>query len=76
MKSITKDDFLIKTTPASNAVLYWKHNRQRIQLFKSGDPIKRAIKFRDWLIRWYAHENYKMDSQRHIYQDQVKTGGD
>ena len=62
MRAIHKDDFIITTTAASNVILRWKHNKRRIQLFNSRyNPMKRAISHRDFLIRWYAKNNYQIE---------------
>jgi len=62
MRAINKDDFIIATTAASNVILRWKHNKRRIKLFNNRyNPMKRAISYRDFLIRWYADNNYQVE---------------
>ena len=67
MRAINKDDFQIITTPAGNVKVCWKHNKARLRLFRSDyNPLSRAHTYRDWLIKWYAENNYLINDDGQI----------
>lgn len=63
MRKITKDDFVIVTTPCG-ATLRWKHNRAVAQMFRGLDSQKRARGFVKFLVKWYDSHDYYLKGEK------------
>jgi len=71
MRNITESDFTLTRT-ANGYTVRWKHNNRAIRSVRGTDARKRAIGFIDFLVKWYASEGYKIDSEGYTEKSRVK----